>query len=336
MKGSNIMGESSDQFFDSVEYFLPCEEEFDYGVWVNEPTSVKERRENFLRVMGSAEFTGSSRLEGERLCEASRAVSTSCDMDSDSVEESSGSSTTESGIDEQELIEDSEKDQENESPSSWKCRQPEKQEAKSTSKRKFNRWWSYPLNRRSNLVADSLSARPDHRERSKSPVMSKLKVQHKQKRSKEFTGLYSGQEIRAHSGIIWTMKFSPDGQFLASGGSDRIVRVWRVNSADAHFNGTCFSEGGKVKRGKFISGRKGLSDSVLIPSKVFWIDESPVQEFQGHTGDILDLAWSNSNVSLVSILTKFPFSENSYGSPYYVLSLMRSFFPNAVPSLFIH
>lgn len=298
MKGSNNWAESSDRFFDSVEYFSSSEEEFDYGIWVNEPKSVKERRENFLRGMGLGEPTGSSCPEGERLRDMSGAAPSSWEMGSDSVEGTSISSNRESGNCADDLIDESEEDQEDE-PSSLECRQREKRGGvKSVSWRRISRWLSFLAKKRSNSVADQ----PDCKEITKLLVLNELKVRHNQKRSRELTGLYSGQEIQAHGGTIWAMKFSPDGQFLASGGSDGIVRVWRVESADAHCSDLLASEGGKVKRDKFGSGRKSSSDSsVLIPNKVFWINESPVREFHGHTGDILDLAWSNSNVSIASL-----------------------------------
>jgi WD40 repeat protein len=41
--------------------------------------------------------------------------------------------------------------------------------------------------------------------------------------------LYLVQGIRAHSDSIWVAKFSPDGQFLATGGKDAVLKIWQVN-----------------------------------------------------------------------------------------------------------
>ncbi|XP_043722765.1 uncharacterized WD repeat-containing protein all2124-like [Telopea speciosissima] len=134
---------------------------------------------------------------------------------------------------------------------------------------------------------------------------NRLHVRHNRKRFMEFTGLYMGQEIQAHRGFIWTMKFSPDGCYLASGGEDGVVRIWRVTSTDASYKYVT-DEGSskflnKVNGGKLIMGRKNLNlASIVIPKKVFKVEESPVQEFHGHVGHVLDLSWSKSNFLLSS------------------------------------
>ena len=34
--------------------------------------------------------------------------------------------------------------------------------------------------------------------------------------------------MHAHTGVVWTMKFSRNGKFLATAGQDGIVRVWEI------------------------------------------------------------------------------------------------------------
>ncbi|KAK8619256.1 hypothetical protein V6N13_133222 [Hibiscus sabdariffa] len=118
----------------------------------------------------------------------------------------------------------------------------------------------------------------------------------------EFSELYTGQEIQAHKGYIWTMKFSPDGQYLASDGEDGVVRIWRVASIDA-FSKPLMAEHslrGSMDRGKFgFSREKSVHSQVVSPDKIFWIEESPIHEFHGHASDVLDVTWSNSNEFIV-------------------------------------
>lgn len=40
--------------------------------------------------------------------------------------------------------------------------------------------------------------------------------------------LYAVQEIAAHSDSIWVAKFSPCGNYLATGGKDAVLKVWKV------------------------------------------------------------------------------------------------------------
>ncbi|CAJ0745793.1 3523_t:CDS:10, partial [Entrophospora sp. SA101] len=95
-------------------------------------------------------------------------------------------------------------------------------------------------------------------------------------------------------GAIWTMSFSKDGKFLATGGQDTVVRVWAVISSDEereYFLG----RNGKKNAFDDVSGTK-------LGAPVF--REKPLYEYTGHTADLLDLSWSKNNFLLSSSMDK--------------------------------
>ncbi|KAK1300781.1 hypothetical protein QJS10_CPB13g00585 [Acorus calamus] len=134
-------------------------------------------------------------------------------------------------------------------------------------------------------------------------VTMRTKVHRYRKRCMELSSVIMGQEIQAHKGFICVMKFSPDGKYLATGGEDCVVRVWRVIEADASRKCIPTEESsrynGKAKDGNFVMQNVYFAP-VVIPKKVFMIDNIPLHEFRGHCSDILDLSWSSSGLLLSS------------------------------------
>lgn len=159
----------------------------------------------------------------------------------------------------------------------------------------------------------------------------RVKVRQYGKSYKEFTGLYKCQEIQAHSGSIWSIKFSLDGRYLASAGDDRVIHVWKVVETERrgellmekpedgsfHMLGANASPElctlspkmdnylEKKRRGRSSISRKSLSvDHVFVPEVVFALSEKPECSFEGHLDDVLDLSWSKSQHLLSSSMDK--------------------------------
>ncbi|XP_074572495.1 WD repeat-containing protein YMR102C-like isoform X2 [Curcuma longa] len=171
-------------------------------------------------------------------------------------------------------------------------------------KSKYLKWWRCLIKRKPSSESNNYYVSV------KKPKISKsvrTKVFRYKKKCMEFTALYLGQEIQAHKGMITTMKFSPNGRYLASGGEDCAVHVWQIVQVEnsCRFNST---DGSlfppklvdKIKVINMFVGKCHNSAPVFIPKKIFKIEETPLHELKGHTGDILDLSWSQADCLLTS------------------------------------
>uniref|UniRef100_A0A7N1A685 Uncharacterized protein n=1 Tax=Kalanchoe fedtschenkoi TaxID=63787 RepID=A0A7N1A685_KALFE len=318
------------RFFDSLDYVVSEDGSGQvYEVWMNEPfKSVQERREDFMRKMcveglarandvateritacGGAELISSEALpvdgaEGDtRICWADKERSNS---------ETEGSFNREGVKTDEEtepimyrklarLLSSS-----SGSVSSYECSEGHVKLRKNwiNDKKRVVKWWKslsgkWGSESGSESDFDTLSCSPAFN-------MGRVKVHSKNKRVMELSAVYTGQNISAHCGMIRTMKFSPDGRYLASGGEDGAVRVWLVTSVDgsSKHSTTGSNFGDDLKQGKSLRRNKSKYASVVIPDKIMHIEESPLHEFYGHSGEILDLAWSKSNVLLSSSTDK--------------------------------
>ncbi|XWS27978.1 hypothetical protein CRYUN_Cryun25bG0026700 [Craigia yunnanensis] len=160
----------------------------------------------------------------------------------------------------------------------------------------------------------------------------RVRVKQYGKSCKELTALYKSQEIQAHTGSIWSIKFSLDGKYLASAGEDCIIHVWKVvesdrkgellmeKQEDGNLNFLLVANGSpeptllspsadyypeKKRRGRSSINRKSLSlDHIVVPETVFGLSDKPFCSFQGHLDDVLDLSWSKSQQLLSSSMDK--------------------------------
>ncbi|KAH7664413.1 WD40-repeat-containing domain-containing protein [Dioscorea alata] len=164
----------------------------------------------------------------------------------------------------------------------------------------------------------------------------RIRVRQYGKTQKELTAMCLSQEIQAHSGAIWCIKFSLDGRFLASAGEDCVIHVWQVTGYER--NEALFLEEGtkengnykpffasltdelaeptlelagvegsywEKKRTKALSNRKYISsDHLVVPEKFFALGEKPVCSLKGHVADVLNLSWSKTQYLLSSSMDK--------------------------------
>ncbi|KAI1419559.1 WD40-repeat-containing domain protein [Xylaria sp. FL1777] len=94
----------------------------------------------------------------------------------------------------------------------------------------------------------------------------------------------------ALGGPIWAVEFSQDGRFLATGGRDRVLRVWVVIATEEDRRAYDDEENADTEKEERLS-------APVFRSK-------PAREFTGHEADILDLSWSKNNFLLSSSMDK--------------------------------
>ncbi|KAE8681337.1 Transducin/WD40 repeat-like superfamily protein, putative isoform 2 [Hibiscus syriacus] len=112
-------------------------------------------------------------------------------------------------------------------------------------KRKVKKSWLRKLGATAHIVDRHVEvlSKPSNHELTSEEKMKRVRPHPSSKHSKELSSLYCGQEFVAHEGFILTMKFSLDGEFLAtavisvafkddnyfiSGSIDGKVRFWEV------------------------------------------------------------------------------------------------------------
>lgn len=287
-----------------------------YDLWLMEPDSVKSRRENFLHEMGFVGFDclpsvandESDSMGLNRIAESSEAVCSSASEEEFMFNERESSGNANSLTDEldqtwfDDLVEVSSDCTARSLDGEHTCFDATSNHTHgkdSNLKNQIMKWWwkQFSLKMRKSQSTDVSKTSKIFTEKQK---VTPMEVQLNRKKINEFSAVFCGQEISAHSGLIWTMKFSPDGKYLASAGEDGVVRIWLV-TVDSSCESPNFNfRSHRIKGNHGHKKKKSCYTPVIVPEKAFKIDESPLQEFHGHTAGILDIAWSSSNCVLSS------------------------------------
>ncbi|KAL0449787.1 UNVERIFIED_CONTAM: WD repeat-containing protein 44 [Sesamum latifolium] len=322
------VGECEEVFFDTADHLVSEESvvvtegwmcgNSDYDIWLREPQSVRERRENFLSRMGFVEcstLVESETMGSKRITESSGSLSASIDENLLSERRKSNSEAN-CSIDYSDddwldsiSIDVEAMDKNGNLVSDKECEMKQVQAClgdsprTSKKKKKVMSWWRHFTQKMKKNRAIDVSEEP--KVCVDGGTMTRMMIEQNRKRCMECTAVYTGQELKAHNGLIWTMKFSPDGQYLASGGEDGVVCIWRVTTVDAICKDDKCSFGSPVVESKSSpQKKKSIHASVIIPERIFHIEEEPLQKFHGHTSDVLDIAWSTSNHLLSSSMDK--------------------------------
>lgn len=113
----------------------------------------------------------------------------------------------------------------------------------------------------------------------------------------EFMNIAVCQELSEHSGAIWALKFSKDGKYLASGGQDCKLIIWRVRGVYDDLNDPLGSiENVNEINESFVPGEDSGEYQL--------IESNPIRVFQAHTNDIVDISWSKDNFILSASVDK--------------------------------
>ena len=111
------------------------------------------------------------------------------------------------------------------------------------------------------------------------------------------------KELQGHSDFIWSLAFSSDGHWLASGGSDGSIGLWDVrNPAQAHLVTTLHGHAERLFCVAFSPDAKWIASAGADHTICLWEIESQqkIRTFTGHTQWVSALAFSPDGRLLAS------------------------------------
>lgn len=126
------------------------------------------------------------------------------------------------------------------------------------------------------------------------------------------------------AGVIWCMKFSKNGRYVATAGQDGVIRIWEVilqrgQPPNQHFTGGepaanpdhdtsngNHANGNQSNGGADSSGQQPDSSTMYegYSSDCPVLKAQPYRVYQGHKQDVLELCWSKSQFVLSASMDK--------------------------------
>lgn len=97
------------------------------------------------------------------------------------------------------------------------------------------------------------------------------------------------------SRAIFTLKFSPDGNYLAAAGAEGEIRIWRLLAQSILDRNA--AESGSTDPSVHLAGLEPLKVATIF-------EEEPIQVLRGHEGEVLELSWSSNNFLLSASMDK--------------------------------
>lgn len=101
---------------------------------------------------------------------------------------------------------------------------------------------------------------------------------------------------------IWTMKFSPDGKYLATAGRGGLIKVWKVISSPLDRLDQMHNTVSEIYENTEQDGADEQQTAKVTYASIF--QDKPFRIYQGHSHDILSLDWSKNNFLLSSSIDK--------------------------------
>ena len=107
---------------------------------------------------------------------------------------------------------------------------------------------------------------------------------------------------QATNGIANDLEFSPDGNFLATAGPDRLVRVWGINGETAENTATLSGHTGEVHALAYHPSGAALVSASADQTAIVWDLETgeDALTLRGHTDDVLDVAFNHDGTLLAT------------------------------------